>query len=83
MNKSLYIAAFTLLVLPVMFGGGGNGAFTNDYGNHYVNEHNPNVRFDWDNHRMAVPGVGGSHANENSAIIEWGDGSLVDPHGTL
>ena len=83
MNKSLLFAAFALLVLPVMFGGDGNGAFTNDYANHYVNEQNPDVRFDWDNQRMAVPGDGGSYADENAAVIEWGDGSLVDPRDTL
>lgn len=69
-----------MFAMPMMFG---NGVFENDYGNHYVNTNNPAVRFDWDNHRIAVPGQGGAHANENAAIIEWGDGSLVDPHGTL
>lgn len=46
----------------------------------YINQNNPDVRFDVENHRMAVPGQGGSNAAEGSAIIEWGEGSLVSPH---
>jgi len=64
------------------FGGSGN-AWTNDYGMHYVNNNNPDVRFDWENHRFAVPGMGGMHADENSAVMGWGEGSLVDPHDTM
>ncbi len=68
--------------MPDNFGGQGN-AWINDYGNHYANQQNPGVRMDWDNHRFAVPGVGGAHADENAAVIAWGDGTLVDPHDTL
>ena len=64
------------------FGGNGN-TWTNDYGMHYVNNNNPDVRFDWDNHRFAVPGMGGMHADENSAVMAWGEGSLIDPHDTM
>ncbi len=78
--KYTTVLVFILLAVPAMFG---KGAFTNDYGMHYVNNNNPDVRFDWENHRMAVPGQGGEHANENAAVMEWGDGSLVDPHDTL
>lgn len=60
---------------PDNFGGNGN-AWTNDYGMHYVNNNNPDLRFDWDNHRMATPGNGGQNADENAAVIPWGDGSL-------
>jgi len=62
---------------------GGEGVFINDYGNHYVNEMNVGVRMDWDNQRFAVPGSGGMYASVSSAVIAWGDGSLVDPLGTL
>lgn len=63
---------------------GGNGeAWVNDYGDHYVNTNNPDNRKDWTNHRFAVPGQGGAHANENAAVIEWGAGTLVDPHDTM
>jgi len=68
--------------MPMNFGGDGE-AWTNDHGNHYVNENNPDLRFDWTNHRIAVPGQGGMHANENAAIISWGEGSLVDPFKAL
>jgi len=63
---------------------GGNGeAWDNDYGEHYVNVNNGGNRKDWTNHRFAQPGQGGAHANENAAVMEWGDGSLVDPHDTM
>jgi len=63
---------------------GGNGeAWYNDYVGHYVNNNNPGNRKDWANHRFAVPGQGGANANENAAVIEWGDGTLVDPHDTM
>lgn len=58
------------------------GAWTNDYDMHYVNNNNPDLRFDWDNHRIAVPGNALMHANENSAVMDNGDYSLVDPHDT-
>ena len=80
----LTFALMAVFAMPMMFGGKSeNGAFENDYGMHYVNVHNPEVRFDWDNHRMAVPGMGGHHADEHAAVMGWGDGSLVDPHNTL
>ena len=63
--------------------GGQSQVWMNDYGHHYVNMNNPGNRKDWDNHRFAVPGQGGIHANENSAVMAWGDGTLVDPHGTM
>lgn len=62
---------------------GGQGVWDNDYGNHYVNTMNPEVRMDWDNQRFAVPGIGGAYAAESAAVMAWGDGTLVDPHGTL
>jgi hypothetical protein len=84
MKKYVTASFLSLLALPLMFGGNsGNGAFYNDYGEHYVNTKNPEVRFDWTNQRMAVPGEGGEHASENSAVIDWGSGSLVDPHDTM
>ena len=43
--------------------------FKNDYGNHYVNMNNPDLRFDWTNHRFAIPGIGGLHSNIRSAIM--------------
>ncbi len=67
---------------PANFGGEG-GAFTNDYGNHYVNNNNPEVRFDWDNHRIAVPGEAWEYTNSNSAVVDNGGYSLVDPLNTL
>ena len=70
-------AALAVFVGAVAFGG---GAFVNDYGNHYVNTNNPEVRFDWDNHRMAVPGQGGHHANEKAAVQAHGDQTLVVPN---
>ena len=68
--------------MPENFGGNGD-AWENDYGNHYVNNHNPENRKDWDSHMFAVPGHGGMHANEHSAVVEWGDGTLVDPHDNV
>lgn len=63
--------------------GGDNGVWVNDFGDHYVNTNNPDVRMDWDNHRFAVPGGGGYHASENSAVEGWtGGGTLVDPQDT-
>lgn len=63
---------------PSNFGGNGN-AWTNDYGMHYVNNNNPDLRFDWTTPAKAIPGVGGHHANEHAAVVAWGDGSLVTP----
>jgi hypothetical protein len=71
-----------LAAMPENFGGSGS-AFVNDYANHYVNSNNGDVRFDWDNHRMAVPGVAYEHADDNSAVVDNGGYSLVDPLGTL
>ncbi|MGH9226095.1 MAG: hypothetical protein ACRD2W_20450 [Acidimicrobiales bacterium] len=53
----------------------------NDFGDHYVNLNNPDVRWDWDCHQFAVPGQGDEHANQdNAAIIDRGTGSgLVAP----
>jgi hypothetical protein len=71
---------------PVGNFGGDHGVWVNDNapGHHYVNTNNPDVRMDWDNQRFAVPGPGGAHADENSAVISWtGGGTLVDPHDTL
>ena len=78
------ITICSVLALPVIaaspanFSGSGT-AWTNDYGQHYVNNNNPEVRMDWANQHFAVPGEGGQHANENAAVIEWGSGSLVKP----
>lgn len=69
---------------PVDNFGGDNGVWVNDFLGHYVNANNPDVRMDWTNQRFAVPGPGGAHANENSAVLPWtGGGTLVDPHDTL
>lgn len=75
-------SALPAFAAPANFGGNG-GAFVNDYANHYVNSNNNEVRFDWDNHRMAVPGVAYMHANDNSAVVDNGGYSLIDPLNTL
>lgn len=92
------IAALTAFALAIVFAlpaavsatgptngnfGGNGGAFVNDYDDHYVNANNPEVRFDWENHRMAVPGKAYMHANENAAVMDNGGYTLVDPHDTL
>jgi len=72
------------MAAPTDFGGNGEfSAWSNDYGQHYVNNNNPDLRMDWTNQRFAVPGQGGANANENAAIIPWGDGSLVVPLDTM
>ena len=48
----------------------------------WVNQNNPDVRFDTDTHRRAVPGNGGANSNENSVVHPHHDASLVDPHRT-
>lgn len=94
MKKFLVVAVIAVALLvsvlpafatpPVDNFGGDNGIWVNDYGNHFVNTNNPDVRMDWDNQRFAVPGQGGAHASENSAVRAWsGGGTLVDPHDTL
>jgi len=65
---------------PENFGGNGN-AWVNDFPGHYYNQNNPNVRQDWRCHQRAVPGVGGAHASDNSATLDWPD--AIDGHGTL
>lgn len=68
------------------FGGNGEAFFNTElpgFDHHYTNAKNPDVRMDWDNHRMAVPGKGGHHANENAAVQAHGDQTLVDPQDTL
>ncbi|MBI2029630.1 hypothetical protein HYT02_04395 [Candidatus Gottesmanbacteria bacterium] len=88
MLSSMIVPAFAA---PANFGGNGK-AWTNDYGNHYVNNNNPDVRMDWDCHRKAVPGNGGVNANPNSAVVDWsfvdsdpsdGGETLVVPHDNL
>ena len=49
----------------------------------WENQYNEDVRFDTENFRMAVPGDGGANADDNAALIEWGDGSLVQPFDTV
>ena len=63
--------------------GGDSEVWFNDFEGHYVNVNNPENRKDWTNHRFAVPGQGGANADENAAVIEWGDGTLVDPLDTF
>jgi hypothetical protein len=65
---------------PENFGGNGS-AWVNDFGDHYTNQNNPNVRQDWACDQRAVPGVGGAHASANSATLDWPDG--FDGQGTL
>ena len=77
----LLAVSVTLAAAPNNFGGNGK-AWTNDYGNHYVNDNNPDVRMDWDNHHFAVPGQGGHHANSNAAVKAHGDQTLVEPNDT-
>ena len=78
----LLAVSVTLAAAPKNFGGNGK-AWTNDYGNHYVNNNNPDLRMDWTNHRFAVPGQAYSNANENAAVMDNGGYSLVDPHDTM
>ena len=63
------------------FGGSGE-AWYNDFNEHYVNTKNPHVRKDWRYHLFAVPGKGGDHTNENSAVVDHPNGidTLIDPH---
>ena len=63
--------------------GGNSPAWTNDFANHYVNSHNPDVRMDWDCNRKAVPGNGGVNANSNSAVVDWSDADPTDGGETL
>ena len=61
--------------------GGQSPTIVNDYGDHYVNANNPDVRFDWTCHQMATPGEGDAHADQDhSAVIDrTGDSGLVAP----
>lgn len=76
MKYLLTSMALAIFVLPVMFG---SGAFSNDGGGHYTNLNNPDVRFDWANQHIAVPGMGGQHANDNAAVVPHGSATLVVP----
>ena len=74
---------------PENFGGNGN-AWTNDYGNHYVNNNNGDLRQDWDTGRRAVPGRAAAAQAGNPTttdsennVISRPDSTLVDPHKTL
>jgi Spy/CpxP family protein refolding chaperone len=61
--------------------GGNSPNIVNDYGDHYVNANNPDVRWDWACHQFATPGHGDDHANQDhSAVIDRpGDSGLVAP----
>jgi hypothetical protein len=70
------------------FGGKGQG-FTNDYGNHYVSTHNPDLRKDWDTGRKAIPGRAAQAQADNPTsndsthnVISRPGSTLVDPHHT-
>ena len=66
--------------MPANFGGQSPN-IVNDFGNHYVNVNNPDVRWDWTCHQFATPGEGDAHANQDhSAVIDRpGDSGLVAP----
>lgn len=49
--------------------GGQSPNIVNDFGEHYVNTNNPDVRWDWTCHQFAVPGQGDEHANQDHAAI--------------
>jgi hypothetical protein len=61
--------------------GGRSPVIVNDYGEHYVNSNNTEVRWDWTCHQFATPGAGDDHANqEHSAVLDRnGDSTLVAP----
>jgi hypothetical protein len=65
---------------PDNFGGNSPNIF-NDFGEHYVNLNNPDVRWDWTCHQFATPGEGDANANQDhSAVIDRaGDSGLVAP----
>jgi hypothetical protein len=66
--------------MPNNFGGKSPNIF-NDFGEHYVNLNNPDVRWDWTCHQLAVPGQGDDHANQDHAAMRdrAGDSGLVAP----
>lgn len=83
----LVVVLLLLAALPVAATGpgddfGGNSEVWKEGPYSIVNTNNPDLRFDWPNHRMAVPGQGGAHADDSAAVIKWGDGTLVDPLDT-
>jgi hypothetical protein len=61
--------------------GGESPVILNDYGEHYVNLNNPDLRWDWTCHQFATPGHGDDHANQDhSAVIDRpGESGLVAP----
>ena len=61
--------------------GGNSPNIVNDFGEHYVNVNNPDVRWDWTCHQFAVPGQGDENANQDHAAIidRPGDSGLVAP----
>ena len=61
--------------------GGQSPVIVNDYGNHYVNLNNIDVRWDWTCHQFATPGHGDDNANQvHSAVIDRpGESGLVAP----
>ncbi|MEO5678577.1 MAG: hypothetical protein ABIS47_02810 [Acidimicrobiales bacterium] len=62
--------------------GGQSPNIVDDYGDHYFNANNTDVRWDWGCHQFAVPGQGDEHANQdNAAIIDRDntDSGLVAP----
>ena len=82
----LLVVVFVLAFSSVAFAMSDDGlcespAFEGSEG-HWSHE-SGSPRFDTDNFRMAVPGDGGANADDNAALIEWGDGSLVQPFDTV
>ena len=59
---------------------GDQGVWVSDGGGYYINTMNTGVSKNWDSRRFIAPGKGGAFANENSAVIAWGEGMLVETH---
>ncbi|MDQ3571123.1 MAG: hypothetical protein M3396_11005 [Actinomycetota bacterium] len=61
--------------------GGESPSIVNDFGEHYINANNPEVRWDWTCHQFAVPGQGDENANQDNAAMldRAGDSGLVAP----
>jgi len=86
----LLVSASASLADPGENFGGNGGAWNNDFGNHYVNEKNPDLRQDWDTGRRAIPGGAAQVQEDNPTtndsehnVISRPDSTLVDPHHTL
>ena len=65
---------------PDNFGGQSENV-VNDYGDHYVNANNTDVRWDWTCHQFATPGHGDDHANQDHSAVRdrQGESGVVAP----